>query len=45
MVLVPMTNDEDNDFLLNDIRIADYYILMVFGLWLDYSIFGMKIVC
>ena len=40
--LVPMTNDDDNDFLLT--IIADQYILMVYGLWLGYSILGMKTV-
>ena len=31
---MPITNDDDDDILLT--VIADWYILMVFGLWLGY---------
>ena len=38
---IPLPKDDNNEFLLT--IIADLYILMVFGLWLGYSILGMKI--
>ena len=39
---MPLPNDDDNDFLLT--IIADWCILIAFGLWLGYSILGMNII-